>query len=117
MEKYYPIIVNDEGNGFSVINAGTAPTPCCLTLIPKATLRDITITGLTTHPIQLNFVINAYDVVVIDGENGVFKVNDELEWDKYEGWELPRLIPGTNEITITNASLFDVEIGFDLRYV
>ena len=117
MEKYYPIIVNQEGTGFSIINAGTAPTPCCLTLIPKAALNGITITGLTIHPIEITGHIDAYDVIVIDGENGEFKINNELKWGKYAGVELPRLLPGTNDITLTSASLFNIEARFDLRYV
>ena len=74
------------------------------------------IEGLSQTPITLTG-LRAGDIVVVDGEQGEFKINGELAWDHFDGWELPRLQPDANEITITNATLANIEIAYDLRYV
>lgn len=126
-KNYYPIIMNEDGNGFSVINAGTAQTPCYIKIIPKINLH-IKIEGLTHNPIHIgpenenlpHHITNAYTPIIIDGETGTITIGDlspvaSLEY--YEGYELPRLQPGVNQVKLQNASLCDIEIGFDLRYV
>lgn len=115
-ENYYPISLNGEGTGFSVVNAGTAPAPCVLTIIPRVNQVSITIEGLTKTPIVISS-ISANDVVVIDGEKREFTINGSLAWDRFQGWQFPRLEPGTNEILITNASMLDMEVAYNVRYI
>ena len=115
-ENYYPISLNEQGNGFSVINTGTAPTPCVLTIIPRVNQLSISIGGLSETPITITNV-NANDIVVIDGEKDEITINNELAWDHFEGWSFPRLNPGTTEVSITNASMFAIEIAYNARYI
>ena len=115
-ENYYPISLNGEGTGFSIVNTGTAPTPCVLTIIPRVNQLAITVGGLTKEPIVISNV-NADDVIVVDGENRTFTINNELAWGHFEGWSFPHLEPGTNEITITNASMFAIEVAYNARYI
>lgn len=98
---YYPILFNADGSGFSVNNTGTAPTPCVLTIVPRVNLVNIRITGLSKDPIIINNV-QANDIVIVDGEKRTFTINGVENWDKYAGWQLPRLEPGNNEITVSN---------------
>lgn len=115
-ENYYPISLNGEGSGFSVINAGTAPAPCVLTIVPRVNYLSMTITGLTKEPIILSNIA-ANDVVVIDGEKKEFTINGSLAWDKFEAWSFPHLEPGENIITITSASMLDIEVAYNARYI
>lgn len=115
-DNYFPIVFDNEGTGFSVTNAGTAPAPCVVTLIPRVSLVRITITGLSVDPIVINNVA-ANDVIVIDGENRTFTINGANDWEKYGGWQFPRLAPGVNEITISNGSQMAVEIAYNARYL
>lgn len=115
-ENYYPISLNGEGTGFSVTNAGTAPTPCVLTLIPRVNQSSVTIEGLSKDPIILTS-LTGNDIVVIDGEKHEVRINDNIAWDHFQGWQFPRLEPGTNEVFITNASMFAIELAYDMRYI
>lgn len=115
-QNYYPISLNGEGTGFSVVNTGTAPTPCVLTIIPRVNQVQIKIEGLSKDPIAVNNV-SANDVIVIDGEKREFTINGEIDWDKFQGWQFPRLEAGTNEITIANASMLAIEVAYNARYI
>ena len=115
-DNYYPITFNDEGTGFSVNNTGTAPSPCVITLVPRVNLLNITITGLSENPIVINN-INANNIAVINGENRTFTVDGVEAWDKYNGWQFPRLQPGINNITISNGSQLEIEIAYNARYI
>lgn len=114
--NYYPISLNGDGTGFSVVNTGTAPTPCVLTIIPRVNQLSITINGLSKEPIVISNV-NANDVIVVDGEERTFTINSEVAWEHFNGWTFPHLEPGTNEITITNASMFAIEVAYNARYI
>lgn len=115
-ENYYPISLSEEQSSFSVVNTGTAPSPCVLTLIPRVNQVAITISGLSREPIVITG-ITANDVIVIDGENREFTINGNLAWDKFSGWSFPRIEPGTNTITITNAYMMAIEIAYNARYI
>lgn len=115
-ESYYPISLNGEGTGFSVINAGTAPAPCVLTLIPRVNYVSMTITGLSKEPIILTNLA-ANDIVVVDGEKREFTINGNLAWDHFEGWSFPHLEPGENFIQITSASMLAIEVAYNTRYI
>lgn len=114
--NYYPIVFDLEGTGFSVTNAGTAPAPCVLTIVPRVNLLNITIEGLSKDPIIITNVA-ANDTVVLDGENNTFTINGTNAWDKFGGWQFPRLEPGINNITISNGQQMDVEIAYNVRYI
>jgi len=38
-------------------------------------------------------------------------------FDKYDAWEFPRLLPGTNDITITDSKTATVSIEYQPRYI
>ena len=57
MEKnYYPIEFDENGSSFVIINNGTAPTPCCITIIPKIDIMNLVIEGLSREPIKVSNV-------------------------------------------------------------
>ena len=49
--QYYPIVFDGEGKSFVVINNGTAPAPCILTIIPKVDFLKLVVEGSHETPI------------------------------------------------------------------
>ena len=112
--NYYPITF--EGDDFVIINNGTAPAPCKITVIPQIDFITFTINGLSKKPISVSH-LQVDDVLVIDGENRQVLINDVLAFDKYDGWEFPKLQPGENHISIPNGSHIQISIEYDVRYL
>lgn len=115
-ELYFPIELNDAGDAFIVTNEGTAPTPCVITIIPKVDFITLTITGLSDEPIQVSQLM-ANQLLVIDGEKRTVEIEGETAFNRYDAWEFPKLQPGVNEVKITNASMAQIEIAFNARYM
>lgn len=117
MEKnYYPIEFDENGSSFVIVNNGTAPTPCCITIIPKIDIMNLVIEGLSREPIKVSNV-KTKDVLVIDAENRVVSINDVSAFDHYDGWEFPKLQPGKNTVKITNGAQASVAIEYSARYI
>lgn len=115
-KKYLPITIGPDGSSFSIINHGTAAAPCRLTIIPKNDLMTITIEGLSEEPIQMEMV-QRNQVLIIDGIDRVVTIDGENAFKSYNGWELPKLQPGVNEIKISNADLMTISIEYQARYI
>ena len=112
-QNYYPI--EFDGDSFVVINNGTAPAPCVLTVIPKVDFIKIEIKGLSQEAITVKN-IKARDVLVIDAEQRQVLVNDLLAFDKYDAWEFPKLQPGKNIITIKDGAQCSISIEYNVCY-
>ena len=113
-ENYYPITF--DGDSFTVINNGTAPAPCKITIIPQIDFVVLTITGVSQKHIKMtNISVN--DVVVIDGENRIVTVNDVSAFNNYDGWEFPKLQPGENKISMQNGAHLQLSVEFNARYL
>lgn len=115
-DNFYPIELNATTGGFVITNNGTAPAPCKVTIIPKVDLVSLTITGLSQEPIVVNNVYQQ-EALVIDGENRSITIDDEDAFDHYNAWEFPKVQPGMNNITITNAAQMLIQIEYNTRYI
>lgn len=113
---YYPITFDNNGSGFSITNVGTAPAPCKVTIIPKVDMVNLTITGLSQEPIEVDNV-QANQVLVLDGELGEILLDEQDYFQHYNAWEFPKLQPGANDIRISNGSQCLVQIEFNARYI
>ena len=114
---YYPIIFSQaDGSSFTVVNSGTAPAPCVLTIIPNYDFMEITIKGLSNKPLIVNKV-KMNEVLVIDGENRKITINEKDAYDHFNGWEFPRLLPGENTVNISNGNQATISIEFNARYL
>lgn len=114
VENYYPITF--DGDSFIVVNNGTAPAPCKITIIPQIDFVVLTIEGVSDKPISISH-LNANDVLVIDGENRSITINDTPAFNSYNGWEFPKLKPGVNEVKIVNGAHIQISIEFNARYL
>lgn len=113
-ENYYPIVF--DGSSFVITNNGTAPAPCKITIIPKISFVILTIEGVSEKPISVSN-LDPNDVLVIDGENREVLINDQLAFDRYSGWEFPKLKPGINTVTILNGNHAEISIEYSARYI
>jgi len=113
-ENYYPITF--EGDEFLVVNNGTAPTPCKITVIPQVDIVVLTIEGVSEKPITTSH-LNVGDVLVIDGENRNVTINDIPAFKQYGGWEFPKLKPGENKIKVSNGAQTQLSVEFNARYI
>ena len=116
MTNYYPIEFQNNGTDFTVLNSGTAPAPCIVTIVPKVDIMSLVITGLSKSPITVNGVL-ANQTLVIDGENRTVTLNEEDYFDHYDAWEFPKLQPGVNEIRITSGAQTQVAIEYSQRFI
>ena len=115
--NYYPIIISQaDGSSFTITNSGTAPAPCVLTIIPNYDFMEITITGLSNEPLKVN-KIKMNEILVIDGENKTITINNNDAYDHFNGWEFPRLLPGENVVSISNANNATISVEFNARYL
>ena len=96
-DNYYPIEFNTSGDSFTIINSGTAPAPCIITIIPRIDFVYLSIQGLTELPISVSG-LTAGDVLVINGEERKVFINEVEAFNRYNAWEFPKLKPGVNEI-------------------
>lgn len=113
-ENYYPITF--DGDSFIIVNNGTAPAPCKITIIPQIDFVVLTIEGVSKKPIKVQNV-SVNDTVVIDGEERTITINDEPAFNSYDGWEFPKLQPGENHISIVNGAHIQISIEFNARYL
>lgn len=113
-ENYYPITF--DGDSFVIINNGTAPAPCKITIIPQVDFVLFTMTGLSKKPITISH-LQANDVLVIDGENREITINENSAFDRFDGWEFPKLQPGENRVQINNGTQIQISIEYNVRYL
>lgn len=114
VENYYPITF--DGDSFTVVNSGTAPAPCKITIIPQIDFVVLTIEGVSDKPISISH-LQVNDVLVIDGENRSITINEVPAFNNYNGWEFPKLKPGVNEVKIVNGAHIQISIEFNARYL
>lgn len=94
--------------------SGNLDTPAIVEITPSINLIDIVITGLGESFTIKN--LTAGQKVIISGEDGtVFQggVNKFTDWD---GWEFPKLSPGSNTITFSRSNC-DITIKYNPRYI
>lgn len=114
-ENYYPIEFNQEGQ-FIIVNNGTAPSPCIITFVPRVDFSRLVITGLSKEPIVVEN-INRDQILVIDGQNRQVTLDGNDYFEGYDGWEFPKVLPGSNQVTISNGAMAEVAIEYSLRYI
>lgn len=115
-KTYIPIIVSPDNSSFTIQNHGTAAAPCAVTIIPDNDIMRLEIAGLTEEPVIINSLMRG-DTLIIDGVNRTITINGLESYDKYNGWEFPKLKSGRNDIKITNASAMLINIEYQPRYI
>ena len=114
-KTYLPIVFDSSGT-FTIVNNGTAAAPCRLTIVPQNDVMQMEIVGLSDQPITI-LRVQRNTVLVIDGINRTVTKDDVNAFNDYDGWEFPRLLPGENEISITDAATATVNIQYQPRYI
>ena len=116
-KTYYPLSITSGTTSFSVKNDGTAAAPCRLSFTPINDAMLVTITGLSDEPITVSNVMRGQRVV-IDGINKTITINGVEAFQRYGGWEFPKLQPGDNVVNMSAANDMSlIEIEFQPRYI
>ena len=115
-KTYIPITVSPDNSSFTIHNNGTAAAPCAVTVIPDNDIMRLEITGLTEEPVIVS-ALKRGDTLLIDGVRKCVTINGVDAYDKYDGWEFPKIKPGKNQIKITNASAMLINIEYQPRYI
>lgn len=116
-QDYYPIEIKPGQTSFSIVNSGTAAAPCRLSFTPVNDVMLMTIEGLSEEPIKISRIY-AGSMVVLNGINKTFTIDGVEDFDRFDGWEFPKLKPGLNTITMTAANdMTIIEIEFQPRYI
>ena len=113
---YFPVVFENDGESFSIINNGTAASPCRITIVPQNDIMLLQITGLSQEPIKVTRVQRG-NILIIDGSDKVVTVDGVSAFDRYDAWEFPKLSTGTNNIKITSGGSCQISIQYQPRYV
>lgn len=116
LDKTYLPITFDQQGQFTITNNGTAAAPCRLTIVPQDDVMRMEITGLSDQPIVVSMV-RRNTVLIIDGIDRTVTKDNVPAFDDYDAWEFPRLLPGDNTISITNAATTGISIEYQPRYI
>ena len=114
-KTYFPIAFDNNGD-FVITNSGTAAAPCRLTVVPQDDIMRLEITGLSDQPIVVQKVKRNM-ILVIDGIDRTVTKDGSPAFEDYDAWEFPRLLPGENKISITNAATTGISIEYQPRYI
>lgn len=99
----------------TINNIGTEDTPAIVEITSSISLVDLIITGLEDGPITIKN-LTAGKKVIINGEDGTVLENGINKFGDTELWEWPRLLPGSNTITVSKNSC-DITIKYKPRYI
>ena len=113
---YFPVVFENDGESFSIINNGTAASPCRITIVPQNDIMLLQITGLSQEPIKVTRVQRG-NILIIDGIDKAVTIDGEPAFDRYDAWEFPKLSTGTNNIKITSGGSCQISIQYQPRYV
>lgn len=113
---YYPVVFNNDGESFSIVNNGTAASPCRITIVPQNDIMLLQITGLSEEPIKINKVQRG-NVLIVDGIDNVVTIDGKDAFDRYDAWEFPKLYAGVNNVRVTNGGTCQISIEYQPRYV
>ena len=103
---------------------GTTAAPIIFTLTPiSSSIVEVNVGGITSQPCKLIDIPANYSLV-IDAENNkvelVAKDGSEIKSaiDCYTNcWEMPKLQPGKNTITLDYVTGYNVSISYKPRYI
>lgn len=113
---YFPVVFEDDGESFSIVNNGTAASPCRITIVPQNDIMLLQITGLSEEPIKINKVQRG-NVLIVDGIDNVVTIDGNDAFDRYDAWEFPKLYAGVNNVRVTNGGTCQISIEYQPRYV
>jgi phage-related protein len=56
-------------------------------------------------------------MLTINGLEGSVLVNGEDAADSFHGWEMPKLQPGVNQVSINNANILSLSVEYSPNYI
>ena len=106
-------IIKTATQSFTADTGGNLRCPVVLEITPKAS-GTLTVSGFTDDPFTISNAVEEQKIV-IDGLTGEMSAGGASKAKDIDIWELPRLLPGSNMITISASS--DITIRYEARYM
>lgn len=106
----------------TIVVEGNSVTPCIVEITPLNDNSDLTITGIARDPITGEDEpvtiknLKKRIPVIVDGETCTVTQQGANKYPETDFWEFPSLLPGENQITLSNA-LNTVTIKYRPRYI
>lgn len=97
----------------TILLSSNSPTPAIVEMTPTVDVATLSIQGFGEAITLTN--LTAGNTVIIDGEVGKVMQNGVNKFADYDSWGFPRLSPGENIITLSDATL-DVLVRFSPRW-
>lgn len=91
-----------SGKEKTFLMEGTTKTPVVITIRSDIALTSLTVAGISDDAIIIKSIARNAEVI-IDGQNCSVTENGVNILDKTNLWEFPRLLPGSNTITLDNS--------------
>ena len=104
-----------DASRFTINNPGTAETPCIIEITPSQRIGQITFQGLADKAFQISDLERGQKII-IDGEQCLITIDGEINFKTFDGWGFPTLIPGSNEILVSSALGYSMDIKYKPRY-
>lgn len=101
-------------NSKTINVSGNLDTPAIVEITPSINIIDLVVTGLGESFTIKNLM--AGQKVIINGEDCAVLQNGVNKFLDYDGWDFPRLKPGSNTITFSKNSC-DVTIKYKPRFI
>ena len=106
-------LTRTSGQSLIVDTGGNLPCPVRLEITPRAS-GTLTVSGCGEEEIVVSNVTQGQKLI-LDGMTGEMSAGGASKAADIEIWELPRLLPGSNTITLSLSS--DVTIRYEARYM
>lgn len=100
------VTVTTSARELAITNEGNMETPAVIEITPLIGLVSVTITGIVRDtltgadkPVSVK-ELTMNKTVILNGETGLITEAGANKFAKVELWDLPSLLPGTNNITV-----------------
>lgn len=103
-------------NSFTLMNNGTAETPCIIEITPSQRIGSITFNGFSDKPFTIRS-LESGQKVVINGEDCSIKVEGKDNFKNFDGWGFPTLIPGENKLSVDSSLGYTMVVKYKPRYI
>ena len=108
------VVSSTDTKIINITVSGNLPTPAIVEIIPIEDTQSLTISGLTDEPIVI-YRTNQGKKIIINAFTAEITEDRKNKAADIKIWELPRLLPGENTITLDYAA--DIIIRYEARFM
>ena len=96
--------ITSSSTSFNINADGNIEAPCTIELLPSKDIAKVMLTGLSSDPIYLND-LKAGKLLIVNGEEGEVEEAGVSSYEKFDGWEFPKIQAGVNLIQLNEEGI------------